>query len=44
MIKNFFNNSPAQFASFFTSETNLTEHELEELKKMVEQQIQNKQQ
>ncbi len=42
LIKNFFNNSAAQFASFFTSETNLTAEELEELKKIVERQIQKK--
>jgi predicted transcriptional regulator len=42
LIQQFFNNSPAQFASFFTSETNLTDEELEELKKIVDQQIQKK--
>ena len=42
LIKNFFNDSAAQFASFFTAETNLTEKELEELKKIVDQQIQKK--
>jgi hypothetical protein len=41
-IKHFFNDSAAQFASFFTAETNLTEEELEELKKIVDQQIQKK--
>lgn len=40
LIRTFFNNSAAQFASFFTSETNLSEEELEELKKMVDEQIQ----
>jgi len=39
MIKNFFNGSSSQFASFFTSGTNMTEKELDELKKIVEQQI-----
>jgi Predicted transcriptional regulator len=39
MIKDFFNDSSSQFASFFTSETNLTEKELNELKKIVDQQI-----
>ena len=39
LIKNFFNNSASQFASFFTTETNLTSLELEELKKIVDQQI-----
>jgi BlaI family transcriptional regulator, penicillinase repressor len=42
LIKNFFNNSSAQFASFFTSETNLSEKELQELKKIVDQQIKKK--
>jgi len=39
LIKNFFNNSASQFASFFTSETNLSTTELEELKQIVDQQI-----
>jgi predicted transcriptional regulator len=42
LIKKFFNNSAPQFASFFTSETNLSEGELEELKAIVEQEIQKK--
>ncbi|MBE7169277.1 MAG: BlaI/MecI/CopY family transcriptional regulator [Williamsia sp.] len=42
MIKDFFNNSPAQFASFFTTATNLTAAELEELKKIVDQEIKKK--
>ncbi len=42
LIKNFFNNSASQFASFFTNETNLSEKELEELKKIVDRAIQNK--
>lgn len=39
LIKNFFNNSASQFASFFTSETNLSVTELEELKKLIDNQI-----
>ena len=39
MIKNFFNDSVGQFASFFTSEKNLTDEQLEELKNIVEEQI-----
>ena len=39
IIKNFFNNSTAQFASFFTNETNLSVKELEELKKVIEDKI-----
>ncbi|WP_459212464.1 BlaI/MecI/CopY family transcriptional regulator [Aquimarina rhabdastrellae] len=42
LIKNFFNNSASQFASFFTSETNLTEIELEELRAIVDQELQKK--
>lgn len=42
LIKNFFNNSASQFASFFTTETNLSAKELEELKKIVDRAIQNK--
>lgn len=39
LIKNFFNNSASQFASFFTAETNLSVTELEELKKLIDNQI-----
>jgi BlaI family transcriptional regulator, penicillinase repressor len=41
VIKDFFNNSTSQFASFFTNETNLSIKELEELKQMVENKINN---
>jgi len=43
LIKNFFNDSASQFASFFTSETNLSTSELEELKKLVDQELLKKQ-
>ncbi len=39
LIKNFFNNSASQFASFFTKETNLSNEELEELRKIIDNQI-----
>mgnify|MGYP005995459505 CR=1 FL=1 len=39
LIKNFFNDSASQFASFFTKETNLSTQELEELKKIIDNQI-----
>ena len=39
LIKNFFNNSASQFASFFTKETDLTNQELEELRKIIDKQI-----
>jgi predicted transcriptional regulator len=42
LIKNFFNNSAPQFASFFTSETNLSKEDLEELRNIIDQQIQKK--
>jgi len=42
MIQNFFNNSALQFASFFTSSADLTEKELEDLKKIVDSEIQNR--
>jgi len=41
LIKDFFNNSASQFASFFTTETDLSLSELEELKQIVEKKIQN---
>ncbi len=40
LIKDFFGNSASQFASFFTQETNLSNEELEELKKIIDSQIQ----
>ena len=42
LIKNFFNDSASQFASFFTKETNLSKEELEELKKLIDEQIKSK--
>lgn len=39
LIKHFFNNSASQFASFFTKETDLTNKELEDLRKIIDQQI-----
>jgi predicted transcriptional regulator len=42
LIKNFFNNSPSQFASFFTEETNLTKKELENLKTLIDSEIKKK--
>ncbi len=44
LIKKFFNNSASQFASFFTSETDLSADELEELKAIVEKEIERKNQ
>ncbi len=39
LIKNFFNDSASQFASFFTKETDLSVTELEELRKIIDNQI-----
>ncbi|OXA95024.1 penicillinase repressor [Flavobacterium oncorhynchi] len=42
LINNFFNNSASQFASFFTTETNLSASELEDLRKIIDSEIQKK--
>ncbi len=42
LIKNFFNNSTSQFASFFTEETEMSEEELKDLRKLIDQQIEKK--
>lgn len=42
IIRNYFGNSPLQFASFFTTKSNLTKEDLEDLKKIIEQEIKNK--
>ncbi len=42
LIKKFFNDSSSQFASFFTKETNLSKTELEELRKIIDQEIKSK--
>ncbi len=42
LIKNFFNDSASQFASFFTKETNLTKEELESLKEIINNELKNK--
>ena len=42
LIKNFFNDSPAQFASFFTKKTELSEEELLALKNIIEDQLNQK--
>lgn len=39
LIKNFFNDSPGQFASFFTQETDLSKAELEDLKKLIDNEL-----
>lgn len=42
VIKDYFNDSTLQFASFFTKTSDLSASELEDLKKLIEQEIQNK--
>ena len=42
LIKNFFGSSAMQFASFFTTETNLTAKELEDIKKIIDNEINRK--
>ncbi|GMN11546.1 BlaI/MecI/CopY family transcriptional regulator [Croceitalea sp. MTPC9] len=42
LIKNFFNDSPSQFASFFTQSTDLSKDELEELKALIDNEIKKK--
>ncbi|WP_167610541.1 BlaI/MecI/CopY family transcriptional regulator [Maribellus sediminis] len=44
IVKNYFNDSALQFASFFTRSSNLSASELEELKRIVEDELQNKKQ
>lgn len=42
MIRDYFDNSALQFASFFTQSANLTAKELESLKDLIEKQIKQK--
>jgi BlaI family transcriptional regulator, penicillinase repressor len=42
LIKDFFNNSTAQFASFFTNETEMSPEELKELRHIVDKKIASK--
>ena len=39
MVSNFFNDSPVQFASFFTKENDLSKDELEDLQALIKEQI-----
>lgn len=41
LIKDFFNDSPLQFASFFTKSSNLSKEELLELKKIIDDAVKN---
>lgn len=42
LIKEFFNNSTAQFASFFTNETQMSQEELNQLRDLVDSKIVSK--
>lgn len=42
LIKDFFNNSTSQFASFFANETNMNQDELKELRDLVDKKIATK--
>lgn len=42
IIKSYFDDSPMQFASFFTRSTDLTTSELEELRRIVDQELKRK--
>lgn len=44
LITKYFDNSPANFASFFTTETDLTEEQIKELQQIVEQELNKRQQ
>jgi len=44
LIQKYFDNSPANFASFFTTETDLTQDQLKELQQIVEQELKKRQQ
>lgn len=44
IIRDYFGNSALQFASFFTTTSNLTTSELEDLKKIVDEEIKRKKQ
>ncbi len=42
LIKNFFNDSASQFASFFTEATDLSKEELEDLRSLIDKEIKKK--
>ncbi len=42
LVKDFFNNSTSQFASFFTNETNMSTEELKELKQIVDNKLETR--
>lgn len=44
LIRKYFDNSPSSFASFFTTETDLSEEELKDLQEIVKQELKKRQQ
>ncbi|GAB3234504.1 BlaI/MecI/CopY family transcriptional regulator [Algoriphagus aestuariicola] len=42
LIKNFFDDSPAQFASFFAKKVDLSESELQEIKSLIDDELNRK--
>ncbi len=42
LIKNFFDDSPAQFASFFAKKVDLSESELQEIKSLIDEELNQK--
>lgn len=44
LIKQFFDNSPSKFASFFTKQSNFSTQELNDLKKIIDDQIKEQKQ
>jgi len=42
IIRNYFGNSPLQFASFFATKSNMTKEDLEDLRKIIDEEIKNK--
>lgn len=42
LMQNFFGNSASQFASFFTTETNLSKSELEALREVIDKELEKK--
>lgn len=42
LVKNYFGNSALQFASFFTTSTNLSAKDLEELKQIIDKELKKK--
>ncbi len=43
LIRKYFDNSPSSFASFFTTETDLSEEELKDLQEIVKQELKKRQ-